>query len=246
MRLLAAEVLKLRTTWGFWVYLAMLLVLTALVVVGTIGSGVGAFDDESWRDLLQAPLIGFAFPLLVGSVVVTSEFRHGTIGQSLLVTPRRPLLLAAKLAVAGLVGLVFAVLSFALMLAIALPWLGAKDVDVGLGDPIVRETALVVTVAFVLLGMLGVGVGGALRNQAGAAVGLLVWFLVAEFLVRALLGVIELDGVARYLPLAAMEALIGSDDLEDVLSQSAGGLVLAGWVAVAAAAATGSLRRDVT
>ncbi len=246
MRLLAAEVLKLRTTWGFWAYLAAQLALTALVVAGTIGSGVGAFDDDAWRDLLQSPLIGFAFPLLVGSVVVTNEFRHGTIGQTLLVTPRRERLLAAKLATAGLVGILFGALSYGLVLAISLPWLAAKDADASLTDRIVGETALVVLVGFLLLAAFGAGVGGAVRSQVGSVIGLLVWFLLLEFLVGALLSVIGLDGVVRYLPVSASGAIVGGAEDDELLSQGGGALVMLGWVALAAGAAAVSLRRDVT
>jgi ABC-2 type transport system permease protein len=246
MRLLAAEALKLRTTWGFWVYLVLMLGITALAVSATIGSGVGAFDDESWRDLLQTPALGFLFPLLIGSVTFTNEFRHGTIGQTLLLTPRRGVLLALKLVTAALVGLLFAALAFALTLAIALPWLGAKDVEVGLGDPVVRETGLVVALGFVLLAMFGAAVGGALRSQMGAAVGLLVWFLLVEFLVGALLTALDIEGVARYLPVSAAGAIVGGEDDTEMLSQGAGALVLLAWVVALAGVAAVSLRRDVT
>ena len=248
-RLLAAEALKLRTTWGFWIYLGLLPILTALVVAATIGSGVEGFDDAAWRELLQAPtlLLGFLFPLLVGTIAVTSEFRHGTIGQSLLVTPRRGVLLAVKLVAAGLVGLLFAAVSYGLTLAIALPWLGAKDVGVGLGDEAVRENALGVALAFVLLAMFGAGVGGALRSQVGAPIVLVVWFVVVEALVGALLAVLDVGGVARFFPFRATAAVLGVDgDDGEVLSQAAGALVLAAWVAAAAGAAALSFRRDVT
>jgi ABC-type transport system involved in multi-copper enzyme maturation permease subunit len=245
IRLLAAEILKLRTTWGFWIYLVLMLAITTLAVVGTMLSDEGTFDAENVGDLLETPVIVFLFPLLIGSVIFTNEFRHGTIGQTLLVTPRRERLLAAKLATAGLVGLLFGALSYGLVLAISIPWLAAKDADASLTDRVVGETALVVLVGFVLLAAFGAGVGGAVRSQVGSVIGLLVWFLLLEFLVAALLSVIDLDGVVRYLPVAASGAIVGGED-EDVLSQTGGALVMLGWVGIAAGVAAASLRRDVT
>ena len=246
IRLLSAELLKLRTTWGFWIYLVLMLGITTLAVVGTILSDEGAFDAENFADLLETPVIVFLFPLLIGSVIVTNEFRHGTIGQTLLVTPRRERLLATKLAMAGLVGVLFATLSYGLVLAISIPWLAAKDADASLTDRAVGETALVVLVGFLLLAAFGAGVGGAVRSQVGSVIALLVWFLLLEFLVAALLSAIGLDAVPRYLPVAASGAIVGGAEDDEALSQVGGAIVMLAWTALAAGAAALSLRRDVT
>ena len=53
--------------------------------------------------------IGYVFPLVIGSLAVTTEFRHRTIAQTLLVEPRRGVVLGAKLVATVPVGLLFGV-----------------------------------------------------------------------------------------------------------------------------------------
>jgi len=247
IRLVGAEWLKLRTTWGLWIYLALLAGVTAIGVAGTIAAHEGSWNDRDLRSVFETPGLATLFVLLLGSVGFTNEFRHGTIGQTFLVTPRRERLLGVKLLAFALVGVGFGLAACALTLAIALPWLGAQDVDVPLTGAIVRDPLVGTLVACALLGALGAAVGGAVRSQVAAVVGILVWFLLLEFLVGALLEVIGAGGVAPYLPSRASGAITGGmDGGTDDLSARAGALVTLGWTALVAAAAAISLRRDVT
>jgi ABC-type transport system involved in multi-copper enzyme maturation permease subunit len=247
IRLVGAELLKLRTTWGIWVYLVLLVAVVALAVAGTIGTHEGPFSSEDLRGIYQTPVLAFLFPLLIGAVGFTNEFRHGTIGQTLLVTPRRGRVVGAKLATFALVGLALAVLGIAVTVGMAAAWLDAKGAATGLSGPEFYESAFSLLVGFAILGAFGAGIGGAVRNQAAAAIAILLWFLLLEVLVGVLLGVIHLDRAARYLPASAAAAIVGeSGDADDLLPQTAGILVSLGWTAVAGAAAAISLRRDVT
>ena len=244
-RLVVAEWLKLRTTWGVWVYAALLLGVTALGVAGTIAADEGGWAPEDTRTVLETPGLATLFVLLLGAVGFTNEFRHGTIGQTFLITPRRERVLGVKLLFFALVGVVFGLLSYALMLAMAIPWLGAKDVDVSLASTAVRDTLTGVVVACALLAAFGAAIGGAVRNQVAAVVGILLWFLLVEFLVGALLDVIGIGEVAKYLPSRASGQITGGMDGQDELSAQMGALVTLGWTALAAAFASVSLRRDV-
>jgi len=247
IRLVGAEWLKLRTTWGLWIYLALLAGVTAIGVAGTIAAHEGSWNDRDLRSVFETPGLATLFVLLLGSVGFTNEFRHGTIGQTFLVTPRRERLLGVKLLAFALVGVGFGLAACALTLAIALPWLGAQDVDVPLTGAIVRDPLVGTLVACALLGALGAAVGGAVRSQVAAVVGILVWFLLLEFLVGALLEVIGAGGVAPYLPSRASGAITGGmDGGTDDLSPRQGALVTLGWTALASAAAAVSLRRDVS
>ena len=53
--------------------------------------------------------IGYVFPLVIGSLAMTTEFRHQTITQSLLVEPRRGVFLGAKLLATVPLGLLYGV-----------------------------------------------------------------------------------------------------------------------------------------
>jgi ABC-2 type transport system permease protein len=66
----------------------------------------------------------------IGIMVMAGEFRFNTITSTFLVTPERKRVVAAKLAASSLVGVAIAAVSSLLTLAIALPWLASRHVDV--------------------------------------------------------------------------------------------------------------------
>ena len=66
--------------------------------------------------------------LVIGILMTAGEFRHGTATSTFLISPDRRRVIGAKLVAAALVGVVVALASVALTLAVALPWLAAEDV----------------------------------------------------------------------------------------------------------------------
>jgi hypothetical protein len=74
-----------------------------------------------------------------------------------------------------------------------------------------------------LWGALGVGVGALLKSQTFALVAAILWTVVLEALLGALLGLADLDGVVEFLPGNALDALDGSAD--DLLNPAVGGFV---------------------
>jgi ABC-2 type transport system permease protein len=171
----------------------------------------------------------------------TVEFRHGTATSTFLVAPVRERVLAAKLLAHALLGAALGLTGIAVALAVALPWLRAKDVELPLGE---RGHLLILAGALgsaLLWGALGVALGGLVRNQVLGVVGALVWVLIVENIVGALL-----EDAAPYLPGRASGAMIGSDFLDDDLSRAGGTLLTAAYVAAASLAAVVALRaRDV-
>ena len=86
-----------------------------------------------------------------------------------------------------------------------------------------------------------------MHSQVGALIGALLWFLLGEPLVGALLGLVDLDGVAPYLPGAALDAVAGGTTTEDALSRLGGTAVALLYVAVLGALAIARTdRTDVT
>lgn len=242
-RLITTEFLKLRTTRGPWAYLILLVAFVALGTAGQIGSNDGGFDELAIWDIVSTGSIAGVFALLLGTVGFTLEFRHGTITQTLLVTPVRERVLIAKMLAFALVGLLLAAVALVLTLAIALPWLSAKDVDLSIGDPLVREVALGILGSCALAGAFGAAIGGAVRSQVGALVGILVWFFIGELLVAVLLDVIGIPGVADYLIGAASDAMIPGNPDSDGLSPAAATAVTLAWTLAAGGIAAVLLRR---
>lgn len=247
-QLIRAELLKLRTTRVVYGLLGAALVFTALTVVGTIltagRDGAPPIEStEAVRNVFGAGGTATILTLVLGILIVTGEFRHGTITQTFLVSPVRSRVVGAKLVAALVAGLAFGALSSLLAAVISVPWLAAKDVSVSLlgGDVVAPVLAVVASAA--LFAVIGVGVGALIRNQVAAIIVALVWQFVLESLVVALL-----PSVGRWLPQGAARAL-AQETLSDgsLLSPGAGGLVLLAYGAAFAVIGTRLLvQRDVT
>lgn len=86
----------------------------------------------------------------------------------------------AKLAAASLVGVGVTLAASVLTLAIALPWLAAKHIDISLFRGDVALPLLGALAATALYPLVGVGVGALPRNQTVAVTIALVWVLIVE------------------------------------------------------------------
>lgn len=242
--LLDAEFLKLRTTRSWMGYLAALVLLSAIVAAGYAGT-VDLFEPEDLSaDIVSTSTTAGLIALLVGIVVVTSEWRHGTITRTLLVTPRRSRVLVAKELIGLFVGAVAALIGIAVVLAVAITILWRRDASFDFGADVALRIALVI-IASALWGSIGVGVGALLKGQTFAIVAAILWFVLVEGLVVGLLTLVDLDGVRDFLPGSALGALDGS--VEDQLSPAVGGLVGAGYAVLLGALGYLRLSRsDVT
>jgi ABC-2 type transport system permease protein len=242
-RLVAAELLKLRTTPRTTI--ALFVAPLAVVALGTAGTVDSAADSSFLVERVLSDVVTGAagttafFALLVGVVMLTTEYRHGTATHTFLAAPRRERVMAAKAAAAVSAGAALAVVAVVVGLAIALPWLAAVGKSPSLADADLAGDAGRVLFASALWATLGVGVGGIVRNQAGAIAAPLVWFLVAEPLVGVLL-----DGVADYLPGAVLASVLGWGG--SALSASAAAGVAVAYVLTLGLLATAlTLQRDV-
>jgi len=222
--LVSAELLKLRTTRA-WIGYVVALFLLSGIAAASLAGGAAAFEIDSpeyQRDLVSTSVSAGFIALLVGITLVTVEWRHGTVTRTILVTPRRARVLVAKQIAGFLVGVVLAVLAVVVVLAVAIPVLSGE------GGGFVLDAAMMgrigwVVLAAALAGAFGVGVGALLKSQTFALVAAIVWTLVLEPLLRALLELAEREGAADFLPGQALGALDGS--VEDALSPAAGGIV---------------------
>jgi ABC-2 type transport system permease protein len=249
VRLIRTELLKLRTTRTvYWMLLGMLGFATLSVagIIASTGRVEGTYElgtPEGLRTVINASSVGWVFVLVLGILAVTGEYRHGTITQTFLVTPDRGAVVIAKLIAYALAGLTFAVIASLLTLAIALPWLASKGIEVSLLDRDVSLVLLGVLLATSLYGSLGVGVGALIRNQVAAVVIALAWGFVVEGLLITLV-----PEVGRWLPGGAAAALTRKvNQSGELLPMWAGGLLFAAYASVFAAVGTRlMIRRDIT
>jgi len=239
---LHSELFKLRTTRTA---LAIVLALVALILLIVLASG---FSLSTWeltqrKDqflLLANGSNAAAFAALLGVLAFTGEFRHGTIRPTLLATPRRGRVVLAKIVASTAAGALLGVLGVALSFGVGRLVMSIRGIPAVLDH---RDLALAIggsVAVSALWGALGAGVGAAVRNQVAAIVGLLVWALLVENILFALL-----PGVGRYLPGQASNALV-QVEVPHLLGVLPGALVLVGYVV--AAGAIGLIvteRRDV-
>lgn len=183
--------------------------------------------------------IGYVFPLVIGSLAFTGEFRHKTVTASLLVEPRRTVLLFAKLIASVAIGLFYGVLGTAATVAVAAPILEMAGDGAFLGE---RETLEIIGFSVIVLmiwTVMGVAIGGVVTNQVAAIVIILATTQFVEPILRFIGALVDgVEPVTRYLPSAAADAVMGasfygslSPDGE-LLSRPIGAAVLLGYVTV--------------
>jgi ABC-2 type transport system permease protein len=97
-RAVAAELFKLRTTRTSWgVALGSLALVLAISTIAALAGEFSADDETPGPDLLEISGLVQIFALVLGILIVATEFRHGTITPSLLAVPNRVRLILAKL-----------------------------------------------------------------------------------------------------------------------------------------------------
>ncbi len=240
---LRAELLKQRSTQTtLALFVAMVGLVGLAIAMHVLAPAAAELSTRS--DQLKVfevgSRVGMLFAGLVGAMAITAEVRYGTIRPTFLITPRRGPVIAAKLIVSGLAGIVFGLLAEALMAGAATAAFSARGIDSQLGSGDYVQLLAGGASAAALWAMIGLGVGALVRNQVGALVGVSAWMLLVENL---LLGFVPDAG--RFAPGAAGLALAGKT-ADELLAPASGTVALVLYVgAISAAGWLATLRRDV-
>lgn len=265
MSAVSAELLKVRTTRSWWGIL-----LGAVVWIGGLSALGAAFAGQSLDPSVPAPgpddpdvarsvytagltNLGYVFTMVLGVLVIGTEYRHQTITPTLLSTPRRWKLVVAKFVSSSTYAVVYGLVFLALSVGLGAMIFAIRgfDVDLSRGD-LWRALALCV-LAFVLWALIGVGLGTMIGNQV-VAILVGIGFVVVELIANGLLSIVEWGRqVIPYLPSNATNALISPDLPEtgpgavEMLPWWGGAVELVVIAAVfSAIGAALTLRRDVT
>lgn len=242
------KVLTLRSTaitLGLTVALGLL--VTALVSNAAVGHGpiwYQGFDptQTSLTGLIVAGLTGGVF----GALLITGEYSSGTIRTTLAATPRRPVLLVAKLGVTAVaMAVVLEVLSFvSFFLGQAILSGGAPTAD--LGSPGALRAVIMTGLFVTLLALMSFGFGLVFRSTAGA----IASFAGVVFVLPLVMHGIS-DHTVRYLPTNILVNSImqtvspGPGGIDRPLSPGVGLLLMAVYAGIAlAAGAMTFIRRD--
>jgi ABC-2 type transport system permease protein len=220
-----AELLKIRTTRTT---IALILAMIALILLITLLTGLlthpsGLASTEDQRQLLSVGSTAGVFSALAGVLLVTSEYRYGTIRPTILFNPARSHLLAAKVVAGALAGIAFGVLGEAIGWAIGYAILDGRGITVVLSSGDILLLTLGGLAGVALWGAIGAGLGAIIHNQVGAVITLLAWGLVVDNLLFGLV-----PSVGRFMPGRASDALMGLR-VHHLVSPGAGAIMLIAW-----------------
>lgn len=243
--LLRSELLKLRSVRSHQVMggLAVGLgigfgVLTAAIIanIDLEGSGIERGDGLilSFGGLnITQLLVG-----VLGILAVTSEYRHGTMRVTFAVVPARVRVVVAKAITVTATGLVLGVLAVAGSLVTAGVILAAADFELGVGSGTFWRVVAGAVALTALYGLAGVGIGAVLKSGTAAITLFVIWVMVAEPALTALL-----PEVGRWAPFTAGGQVMSLERGDDMLGPWAGLGVLAVFCAVVLVAGTVLVRR---
>ena len=238
---LRSELLKQRSTeTTLFLFLAMIGFVALAVTLHVIALSAARLSTNAHQlDVFQVGTrAAMIFAGLAGAMAITAEIRHGTIRPTFLVEPRRGPVLAAKLAVAGLAGIVYGLLAEGLMAAAAAIAFSLRGIPNELSGGDYVHILVGGAAAGALWAILGVGVGALVRNQVGALVGILAWMFLVESVSEGFV-----PGAAKLMPGGAGLSLAGNNHQ---LSLAVAALLLLAYAAAASAAGwIATLRRDV-
>ena len=180
--------------------------------------------------------------LILGIIGMTQEYRHRTATPTFLTTPKRGRVVAAKLVAYALAAVPFALAVMVANVLVVFVYGGARG-----GTPSLNQDNLEVLgragLILVVFALMGVGIGALLRNQVGAIVGALVYLFVVE---GVLASIPATQGVYKWLPGGAANAILPALQPIELLEPWQGGLLLVGYGLLAALLGTlFAVRRDV-
>ncbi|MEH1123585.1 ABC transporter permease [Micromonospora sp. CPCC 206061] len=275
MNLIRAELLKIRTTNTWWVFLLITLPLwgltllinglqTAFLLDPGSTEGMSAEDAEqiiaasdpanvAANLYTNGQFFGVAIVMLLGAIVVTNEYFHQTVTTTFLTTPHRTRVVLAKLFAAGVFGLVLWVVTTAANLPIGALIMGANDEAAHLGDGAVWRAISLNALAYLLWAIFGVGFGVLIRSQIGATITALVLYF-AGYVGAAIFFTVLADRFGDWfnnlqllVPSLASQLMVSGTDLPGNPPQWAGALVLIGYAIVAGTVGTLLMRtRDIS
>ena len=201
-----------------------------------------------------ASSIGYVFPVLLGALAVTNEFRHRTLTPTFLATPRRGLVLGGKLVALFVMGGVFGVVGVLGSVGLGAPILAAFDLETELGASDTWAMIGRILLAMALWGVVGVALGTMVPSQVGSIVIILAFTQFVEPTLRAVTMLADWAAdVGKFLPGAASDALVGASFFSvvggggEALEWWQGGLVLLAYAVVFAVIGyLTSWKRDIT
>ncbi|MBQ1046656.1 MULTISPECIES: ABC transporter permease [unclassified Micromonospora] len=274
MTLVRSELLKIRTTSTWWIFGLISLPLWVLALLfnwlqtdalasGDLGEVPADQADQvqaiSSADSIAANLytngqfFGLLIVLLLGIVVVTSEFFHQTVTTTFLTAPHRTAVMLAKLVAAGVLALLFWIVTTVLNLIFAPMILKASDLGSQLGSGEVWTSVALNGLAYLLWSVLGVGLGVLIRSQIGATVTGILLYLGGTIGAAIAIGLLAgrfgdwINQLQLLVPSLASSLMVAGTEIPGNPPRWAGAAVLIGYAVVTGAIGIATIRkRDIS
>lgn len=260
---LQAEYRKFVSTRIWWILLIVMTAYLALVsgAIAAAFSWARHADDMPYDGYETALTVystvsplGYIFPVIIGTLSVTTEFRHHTLTGTLLAAPDRTRLVIAKLASCVPVGLACGLAATGAVVLASAPFLALIGDGAYLGETEVLKTLGFSVVVMALWTVIGVGFGCVIPNQIAAIIILIAFQQFIEPISRAAAAFVEqLGTIGQFFPGMAADAVVGSSFFSgmgggeaEMLTRWQGVLVLLAYAAVfAVIGRLTTFRRDV-
>ena len=261
---LRAELRKFFTTrmwWGLaipiFVAAAGMAALVGLLMAGSPSSGPGApaapgLDDPAMvRSVYTGGLgVSYLLTLAAGVMAIGSEYRHKTITGTFLATPKRSLVMLAKVVSLLVIGMFYGLVSLLGSVSVGAAIIALKG-HAPFPDSSVWRTLALSLLVLGLWALIGLGAGILIPNQVAALlISIGVAWIVEPILALVLSFQSWGQGIAKFFPSSATTSMVGSfgqNPETPTLSWWAGALVLVGYATVMSGVGTGlTVRRDVT
>jgi ABC-type transport system involved in multi-copper enzyme maturation permease subunit len=257
MNLILAELRKLsysKSTFGLTLastFVAVLSTVVTPIVIADDESGLfGSLQDQAMVDGVYANAVSsYIFAIILGILIMSGEFRHGTAVATFLASPKRERVLGAKLLIAALAGALMQLISA--VLAVAAGWYTLTFFE-DVADPsddVFLNLSLAALISGAVLAIVGVAIGSLIRNQLIAIVSTLVWLFIVEPIILLLF-----VDAGKWLPTGAITGMLAIEfesaaigvDTSDYLTPGVATFVLLAYGAIfSLVALVTSMRRDI-
>lgn len=275
MRLIRAELLKIRSTNTWWTFGLIALGLWAITLFFNYIQTQFLADMSQTEGMTQEQIdelravgepvslaanlytngqfLGLVIVLVLGVLVVTNEFHHQTVTTTFLTTPHRTAVVVAKLIAAAILGALFWIVTSALNLLVTPLILSSVDLANHLDTGAVWRAIGLNGLAYLLWAIFGVGFGVLIRSQIGATVtAILLYF--AGFIGAAIFFSTLADRYGDWInelqvlvPSLASQLMVSAAELPGQPPQWLGAVVLIGYAVLTAAVGTLLIRkRDIS
>ena len=179
-----------------------------------------------------APSMGYIFPVLIGALAVTAEYRYNTILPTFSGEPRRWVVMIAKTVAAVPMGFVIAVASTAACMIGGGIGFRIEGIATQLMTASTLKYAALSILALTIWALVGVGLGMLIINQVGVILTVLGFCLIVEPILSNVLRYFSAtESWPKYFPSAASGSLAGGHNIYITIGDAAGGAypVLSAW-----------------